>query len=364
MNTRLSAMCVLLLLGSISCVAHAGNINGEATYVSFAVPGAMGGTLPLAINASMTVTGAYYINNTRFGAFIRTADGTITTFTVPGAFSILAQSINAAGDITGSYLTSAAANAKRYGFLRYADGRVVSLDSASGDVDVYVNDFDEIAGDTAPGDSALLFGFTRSRSGVLSQPFSFGQDTLVTGINASGNVVGYANIQALNTISFVVHSDGYTEKITVAPSLAPGCGAIQTLARAINASGKIAGYYSTNCPPPGGGVFSSLSGGFMMSPDGVSTLFSAPGTMDENLMAMDDLGDVTGAYAAADGTLHGFVRNPYGTLTSFDPTESDAKADTQPTGINDAGVITGYYAQAGTTAGFLRIPYRPDSPQP
>jgi hypothetical protein len=47
-----TALCVL---GLLTYAAHADGINGEATYISFQVPGALG-TYPMSINNSMTVT--------------------------------------------------------------------------------------------------------------------------------------------------------------------------------------------------------------------------------------------------------------------------------------------------------------------
>lgn len=96
-----AALCVL---GPLTCVAHAGGINGEATYISFQVPGALG-TYPMSINNSMTVTGYYYVTPTQTRGFVRDADGTITTFDVDvaGVVWIEPESINARGDITGFY---------------------------------------------------------------------------------------------------------------------------------------------------------------------------------------------------------------------------------------------------------------------
>jgi hypothetical protein len=103
------ALCVL---GSLTGAAHGSNINGEATYISFSVPGALG-TYPMSINASMTVTGYYYVAHvtpTYLRGFVRAADGAITTFDVGVPFGIeegtvwtVPESINAAGDITGFY---------------------------------------------------------------------------------------------------------------------------------------------------------------------------------------------------------------------------------------------------------------------
>jgi hypothetical protein len=92
-----------------------------------------------------------------------------------------------------------------------------------------------------------------------------------------------------------------------------------------------------------------------MSPDGNLTLFQPPGTIltsplpgftfGESLMvphwiSIDQAGDITGSYADAAGVQHGFVRNPYGTITSFDPPEG---RQTTATSINDGGAIAGFY---------------------
>jgi hypothetical protein len=95
-----SMIAALCLLGPLTCVAHGGNINGEATYISFSVPGGLG-TYPMGINASMTVTGYYYVTPTVAHGFLRDADGTITTFDVAGGIWTQPEGINAAGDITG-----------------------------------------------------------------------------------------------------------------------------------------------------------------------------------------------------------------------------------------------------------------------
>src|ERR1700691_3160231 len=96
-------VAALCLLGPLTCVAHGGNINGEATYISFSVPGAVG-TYPTGINAFMEVTGYYNISPEVTRGFLREADGTITTFNVAGATSTQPVGINAAGNITGFYL--------------------------------------------------------------------------------------------------------------------------------------------------------------------------------------------------------------------------------------------------------------------
>jgi hypothetical protein len=80
------------MLGLLTCAAQEG-INGEATYIPFSVPGALG-TYPMSINASMVVTGYYYVSSTVTRGFLREADGAFTTFALPGSLWTRPESIN------------------------------------------------------------------------------------------------------------------------------------------------------------------------------------------------------------------------------------------------------------------------------
>lgn len=357
-----AALCVL---GPLTCVAHGGNINGEASYISFSVPGASG-TSPTGINNSMEVTGYYFDSPTTAHGFLRKPDGTIITFSVPGAIWTSPQGINAAGDITGYYIPGTEPEWAK-GFLRYADGRIETFDADQTNpitltFPTSINDYDEIAGEYE--NTRLPSAFTRSRDGVLTSITApFGGVIGVTAINASGSVVGYSGIAA--GTGFVAHPDGFWAEIAVPGN--PVC-TNQTIPQAINAAGTIAGSWATNyyndsaCEPLN-------TGGFVMSPDGKLTLFPFPvGPQDypdpashgflaqEHWFSMNQVGDITASYSDAVGYFHGFVRNPYGTITSFDPPES---RETFPSSINDAGVIAGSYSYSNFSnppEGFIRVP--------
>jgi hypothetical protein len=355
-----AAFCVL---GPFTCPAHGGNINGEATYISFSVPGALG-TYPMSINASMAVTGYYYVSPTVTRGFLRDADGTITTFNVGGAVWTEPASINAPGNITGSYELVAGVP---QGFLRYADGRIITFDppppragSPAEAQPVSISDFDDIAGNYPF--FAYPAVFIRSAAGVYHADISFGRVTFATAINASGSVVGYSN-DGLGPYSwgFVVHPDGYAAPITVpVPPVLPAqhCTA-ETFPDGINAAGMIAGWYVTytnHCT-------TANLGGFVMSPDGAFTLFQPPGALlaspvggtVPHWISIDQAGDITGSYTDTGGVQHGFVRNPYGTFTTFDPPEGK---QTTATIINDGGAIAGFYQynSGGAPVGFIRVP--------
>ena len=76
---------------------------------------------------------------------------------------------------------------------------------------------------------------------------------------------------------------------------------------------------------------------------------------------INNFGTITGTYEDANSVFHGFVRSPEGKFTTFDAPGADTTPGdfngTFVNGINDAGAITGFYADAsGGSHGFLRSP--------
>jgi hypothetical protein len=388
-------VAALCLFGPLTCVAHGGSINGEATYISFSVPGALG-TYPMSINASMEVTGYYnvaHVTPTYLRGFVRAADGAITTFDVGVPFGIeegtvwtVPESINAAGDITGFYQYPPVGPpgdtwgeiAPVEGFLRYADGHTIDIapnESVGGDPGgedflpiaqpVSINDLDEVVGNAPYLNPISVFTWSvGGLYGVYKDGISFNKLTLATAINASGSVVGFSGSTSTPARGFVLPPDGVAAPVNV-PSPAPqSCAADGTFPEGINAGGTIAGWYvssTDNCTP-------ANTGGFVMSPDGVFSLFQPPGMLlalpvggfggsllAPHSISIDQAGDVTGSYTDAGGVEHGFVRNPYGTLTTFDPPEGN---QTTATSIADGGLVAGYYQHhsGGPAVGFIRVP--------
>jgi uncharacterized membrane protein len=366
-----SFVATLCVLSPLFCAAQKAVVSSEPSYLSFAVPGALG-TYPMTINDSQAVTGYYYVSSTVTRGFLRDADGEITSFDVLGGVWTEPESINAAGEITGFYKVVAGVP---QGFLRYADGRIITFDPPCNgvcniSVPVGINAYGEIAGNypfLAVGASA---GFSRSRAGDFTTiRYSQGAEypTAVSGLNSSGTIVGsFSDFNyAVNATSFLLQPDGFSIQFSV--PLDEEYTFETTVAEGINDDGVIAGWY--------GVCFDSCvknsSGGFVRSPGGEFTVFNPPGTLvtlpelgpvlsGESLSAPHRLsinaaGDITGSYTDAGGAQHGFVRNPYGTITSFDPPKG---RQTTATSINDSGVIAGYYyhANAKIAEGFLRVP--------
>jgi hypothetical protein len=361
------------------CAAEEPAASNEVSYLSFQVPGALG-TYPMSINASMAVTGYYYVSSTVALGFLRDADGTITTFSVRDGVWTEPESINAAGDVTGYYEDFPAQSTGfpgglPHGFIRYADGRTVTFNppmsgqAGSQAQPISINDWGEVVGNY-PFPNYAANVFIRSAGGNFTTfDFALGaaNATVVTGLNDSGTMVGY-----------VEPGGSYRYGYSVDPfnRLDVPVGPVEnevTTPESINDDGAIAGWYSffKECL---GCVATFGAGGFVRSPQGVFTLFNPPGTLvtvpqaglweqggslslsAPHRLSINHAGTITGSYTDTAGAQHGFVRNPYGTITSFDPPRG---GQTTATSINDSGVIAGSYFydwNAQIAQGFLRLP--------
>jgi hypothetical protein len=93
--------------------------SSDGTLTTFDVPGSRGETEPGAINLAETVTGNFFDAAGDLHGFVRANDGTFTTFDPPGSAEpdsyTFANGINAAGVITGWYIDPSFIG---YGFLR------------------------------------------------------------------------------------------------------------------------------------------------------------------------------------------------------------------------------------------------------
>ena len=290
--------------------------NGNIT--SFDVPGASG-TYPVAINPWGTITGGY-CDNSGCPGFVRTPDGRITTFDVPGdVYGLLVSAINPEGAVTGVYLD---ANFIGYGFVRYLNGTIITFDVPGSGCDyglnyaAAINPRGEIAGNYVADADCGLHGFLRDAHGNVTTFDPPGGDTGDTG-----------------------------------GTLAPGPSA------GINPEGAIASSYYQNMPG------TPRFRGFLRKPNGTFETFDAstagPCCTWTFAIALNEDGVITGYDNDGYSIFHGFVRSRRGDITLFDAPGSGTGVNqgTIPTAINAEQVVTGYYrdSQLGLH-GFLRIP--------
>lgn len=266
------------------------------------------------------------------------ASPTITTFNIAGATEIAPRAINDTGTIAGYYTTGSNNNATFHGFVRAANGTIKMFD--------------------VPGAGK-----------------GHGNGTSVLGINASGEIVGfYINTTTHMSAGFVRAQDGKITEFTP-----PGSGAYGTEALGINDAGTVVGQYNGGCylrhntgvmkdfycGPIGDvtginadGTVTGVYGGdhiqaFVRTSDGTRTRFRM-GPQSTVPSGINSAGVITG-YSSFNGDVEqwGFVRAPDGALTKF---RAPHAILTQTAGINDAGVVAGYLQTSGGAQpyGFVR----------
>jgi len=303
----------------------AGSADAKATFVTFDVYRVFG------INATGTVTGWYDGAN----SFMRTSDGTLTLFSFQqGVGSTRAMSINDDGVIAGYYTDSVGI---AHGFVRAADGGITTF-NVGGSHQTFVsgiNSRGEIAGSYADS-TDHPHGFLRTARGTITtfDPPDAANGTIVSGINDKGAIVGeYSDVNGV-AHGFVRARDGSTTTID-------GPQAEGTSATAINIKGVITGYYDDS---------DGIRHGFVRTPDGTMTSFDDPNCTIVP-WSINRKGIVTGTCENRKHPSHfaGFLRETNGRVKEFHVPDG---GNTVARGINDSGVIAGYYGGGG----FLRFP--------
>jgi probable HAF family extracellular repeat protein len=118
-------------------------------------------------------------------------------------------------------------------------------------------------------------------------------------------------------------------------------GAVSTVASGVNDSGQIVGYF----------VDSSLNtNGFGYS-GGSYTTIDVPGAAATTASGISNSGEIIGSYTDSSGGVHGFTQSGFGgTATSFD--DPSGVGNTNGSGVNSSGTTVGYYYDGTTTHGF------------
>ena len=149
-----------------------------------------------AVNNLGQVAGTYSLSGfLDFHGFIRAADGSFSTFDVPGASWTYAQGINDQGQVSGFYFDGLAF----HGFLRAADGSFTTFDipQSASTFGAGLDDAGQAVGYsvvsffTSSGVVTIATGFVRSPDGAVTNFVVPGSSsTYVSGINDYGHLVG------------------------------------------------------------------------------------------------------------------------------------------------------------------------------
>jgi hypothetical protein len=155
--------------------------------------------------------------------------------------------------------------------------------------------------------------------------------TVATGINASGQIVGYYSLEPScggSIQSFVLTSGTFTT-INVP-------GANSTYAQGINASGDVSGL-----------CFGGSCDSFLLDTEGNYTLFEFPGACGTEAYGINNSEQIVGSYTfTCSGSNHGFLYAG-GSFSTLDFPGASPGGSTEAFGINSSGNIVGRYGTSG-----------------
>jgi hypothetical protein len=296
--------------------------SNQGTFTTFSIAGALFANIGQfgppgsSLNPGRTGTGFYFDPNTIAHGFVSDSSGTITTFDAPGAGTAVGSgqgtyslAINPAGEVTGYFLDT---DFFSHGFFRDSHGTVTEFDPPEAS-------------------TSCFFGLTTPN-----------------GINAAGVITGTYEDSVCNPHGFLRERNGAITVVDI-----PGFNG--TVPQTINNGEDIAGY-----------VFDATGAahGFVRDSRGSFNTFDLPNARDyasagNSGMVINPSGATGGGYLDGNLVSHGFRRAADGTLTAIDVPSAGTGAlqGTFATSINPAGVITGNYVDAnGVAHGFLFLP--------
>ncbi len=366
---KFGVMLLSCAIGQGTPGAAAAGVHSKTsgTITTFNVPGA-GFTVPIAVNRSGTIAGAYFSSSIDHG-FLLSAQGTFTTFDAPnGVNGTRPTGLDQAGTVVGTYLD---ANDMSHGFSRTADGVFTEL-TGPGGVNLppsWIGPTGGMAG-TYQDIGGLNHGFRISRHGglvVFEAPGAgsvAGQGTQGLSINRIGELAGFYTDPGGQAHPYLRSETGAITTIVPPGGFVNGFGyeyAPYRLAPlvSINVGGDVAGAFFL----PAQNYYGGIVNGFIRSANGTLTTFgidnNGPCCIFNYVTAINASDSVIGYEDDYYDSNHGYLRTADGTITLFDAPGAGTQyfQGTFPTAINSAGLIVGTYEDSGYGFhGFIRQP--------
>ena len=279
--------------GQVTGYSYTGSNNYQAFLYSNGTMTALdslGGSQSWAygMSAGGLVTGIYSLGGNEYPGFIYSR-GTMTNFS--GSLSVNARAINDSGQVVGQFNYSRA--------YLYSDGVFTDIGALTGvaySEGTGINASGQVAG-WAQANSGTQYAFLYS-DGTLTHLNTGYNFSGALGINAGGQVVGYANLNG----NAPNHAFLYTEG---SMTFLGNIGGSTSEAMAINSGGMIVGDATTSS----GNEDAFLYGNGTMT-DLNSLIDPASGWTLQSASAINDSGQIVGAMYNASGQTHAFLLTP------------------------------------------------------
>ncbi|HWO39665.1 MAG TPA: hypothetical protein VNO32_63660 [Candidatus Acidoferrum sp.] len=211
-----------------------------------------------------------------------------------------------------------------------AQTQVIAINNSSKTAGFYI----DAAGNT--------HGFTDQRGSFLKVDFPGTPFNQLLGQNDSNQAVGYYSTKADGTgpdHAYIYDESGSVFELLNIP------GSTSAQATGINNSGNVCGFYVDS---------KGINHGFLLIL-GQFEVLRFPASTGTQALGLNDKGQVVGLYTDSANNTHGFVYTvSRKTFQSID--DPDGVATTIVNGINDKGVLVGFFGAAPINSGFVAIP--------
>jgi len=186
-------------------------------------------------------------------------------------------------------------------------------------------------------------GFTDSRGTFVKVDYPGTPFNQLLGQNDSGQAVGYYSTKADGTgpdYAYIYDEFGSVFELFNIP------GSTSAQATGINNSGNVCGYFVDAKGVNRGWVL--IGGRF--------DILNVPGSTGTQALGLNNKGRVVGSYTDSAGNSHGFIyRESTQTFQSVD--DPVGFGTTVVNGINDKGVLVGFFGTAPINSGFIATPW-------
>jgi len=355
----------------------AGHLTAAQSVVTFSVSGARA-TVPLAVNNRGVVAGLYLSDaDVNPGAFVRDARGAISTLQVADATGFHQyMGLNISGTLVGTYLSS---TVLARGFVRTPDGDITPFDIPGAGITLLTNINDRGAMIGVYLDSTFSHGagFVVSPDGEVEELVGPGDFLYIPFlINTTGAISGI--IQGFDGGYYgAFHRDAHGHIGIIDIPLVPSDPAVTDVEivsvqpTGINAAGTVTGQYSViewadneQAGPGAKKQIGTGSRGFLRHPDGVVETFDFPGALSVDQGRYSYTSTVNGLTAA--GAVVGYrsepgfgvisylqSRNGRSTTVAVDGAWATGVRDTSPSGLMVGTVLFPDYFETGQSFGFI-----------
>ena len=188
----------------------------------------------------------------------------------------------------------------------------------------------------------VTHGFTNTNGKYATVDYPGTAFNQLLGQNDRGQASGYYSLSVDNTtpdFPYVYDEEGAVFEVISIPQAAQGA-----QATGVNNSQQVCGFYIDS---------NGINHGFLLN-FGKMTTLDPPGAVFAQALGLNNKGQVVGQWMDGGNNTHGFVWSAQNGFTTVDAPQGSGT--TIVNGINDDGILVGFYGNAPINTGFVAYP--------